>query len=225
MKYIIVMVIAFISAIVSYTTLDKKIANKLKIYHILKSQEEDNYCSTTQIYILLMVIFLLNLLASMMILKNVDNNINIIKMLITLICITGAATNDYREKRIPNIFPISLAIIGIVCLIIGCISKQQGATSYLISSLFATIMVAICMTIDYILTKQGIGLGDIKLLCALALIGGVYTVGGTIFFGMIICTLISIGLLITKRKTMKDGIPFGPFIYLGYLITIYTSMY
>ena len=32
MKYIIVMVIAFISAIVSYTTLDKKIANKLKIY-------------------------------------------------------------------------------------------------------------------------------------------------------------------------------------------------
>lgn len=225
MKYIIVMVIAFISAIVSYTTLDKKIANKLKIYHILKSQEEDNYCSTTQIYILLMVIFLLNLLASMMILKNVDNNINIIKMLITLICITGAATNDYREKRIPNIFPISLAIIGIVCLIIGCISKQQGATSYLISSLFATIMVAICMTIAYILTKQGIGLGDIKLLCALALIGGVYTVGGTIFFGMIICTLISIGLLITKRKTMKDGIPFGPFIYLGYLITIYTSMY
>ena len=62
---------------------------------------------------------------------------------------------------------------------------------------------------------------DIKLLAALGLMGGVTIVGGTIFFAMLPCALVSAGLLITKKKTMREAIPFGPFLLIGYMLTIW----
>lgn len=226
MEYVIAIIVSVFSVIIAYCTLDINVSNKL---FFLKKKYDDRLSSKElsklQIKIICMVVFVLNVSATLSIMENVDNEINIVKMVIAIICITGAACNDYREHRIPNIFPLIIAVTGIVCLITGYLVNQQGAQAYIVSSLFATAAVALAMIIIYMLTKHGIGMGDIKLLCALSLLGGVYLICGTVFFAMIVCSLTAIILLITKKKTIKEGIPFGPFIYFGFIVSIILLVY
>lgn len=150
---------------------------------------------------------------------------NTLKLSIALICLTGSACVDYIEHRIPNIFPLVLAVGAAAMLTIGCVTKQEGAIGYVMSSVFAAAVSAACLIIGSFLSHNGIGMGDIKLITALALMGGVYTVGGTLFFAMTMCALVSCYLLITKKKTIKGSIPFGPFILLGYMLTICASIF
>lgn len=146
--------------------------------------------------------------------------LNVLKLSVALVCLTGSACVDYIEHRIPNLFPGVLAVLAMLFLAAGFLIKQDGASAYVFSSVFAALACSVCLIVSNFLSHQGIGLGDIKLITALALMGGVYIAGGTLFFSMTACALVSSCLLITKKKTMKEAVPFGPFILLGYMLTI-----
>ena len=224
MKYVTALIISVFSVIIAYCTLDENISNKI-IFLKRKGDEVFQSKKITKLQIIGIIIFILNVFCVISIMTSVDNYINIIKMIVTIFCVTGAACNDYREHRIPNIFSLVIAVTGIVCLTVGYFTGQQGAQAYIVSSVFATTVVALSMVVVYFLTKHGIGMGDIKLLCALSIVGGVYLISGTIFFAMIACSVTAIILLIMKKKTIKDGVPFGPFIYMGYIVSILFSVY
>jgi len=152
----------------------------------------------------------------------VSDPINLIKLSIALICMTGSGCVDFIEYRIPNIFPLILSVSAVLLLGAGFATGQQGAFAYVVSSVFSTAVCTVGLVIAAVLTKSGIGAGDIKLVAALALIGGVHVVAGTLFFGMILCAVAACVLLATKKKTMEQAIPFGPFLLIGYMITICT---
>ena len=70
-----------------------------------------------------------------------------------------------------------------------------------------------------IVSKGGMGGGDVKLIGALGFILGVPKVFLNIFLSFLIGGIISIFLLVFKIKGRKDPIPFGPFIILAFTIT------
>ena len=142
-----------------------------------------------------------------------------------MVCLTVAACVDLREHRIPNVVPLTMTVFAVISLTIGFLTDQQGYLSYIFSSVVSSVVVAILMLVASILTKKGIGMGDIKLLSALALLGGVYTICGTLFFGITLCAVAALVLLALKKKTVKEGLPFAPFVLLGYFITIAMSIY
>lgn len=226
MKYIVALLTAIVCGLLSYTTLDKSIADRIKVFHIARTDEyESKVISKRKMLILSMLITIVSLAVALKLTTHIRDIINITKMLIVLVCLVGAGCNDYREHRIPNIFPMVLAISGIFLLSLGAITGQEGAMSYVITSAYATIGVACCMCVASLLSKGGVGIGDIKLLSALAIIGGVYTVCGTLFFSVILCALLAIALLVSKKKTLKSSLPFGPFMFMGYVISIFVSIY
>lgn len=227
MKYVVGIVVALICAALTYINLDENLSSKIKILNKHKDKDScpEIMVSKTKIYILTGIVFLSSIATCISIFQNVSETLNIVKMNIALVCLTGAAAMDYREHRIPNIYPLVLAVSGVICLGIGYFSNQAGANAYIVSSVIATVGVAVCLLLAMVLTKQGIGLGDIKLLCALALMGGVYTTCGTIFFAMTACAILAVILLVTKKKNMQSALPFGPFIFAGYLVTIFASIY
>lgn len=227
MKYLIGIVVAIVCAALAYINLDENISAKIKILNLYKDKDScpEKTISRINIYILTGIILLAAFFACVSILMNVSDVLNIVKMNVALVCLTGAATMDYREHRIPNVYPLVLSVFGIICLGVGYFSDQEGAAAYIVSSVIATVGVAICLSLAMVLTKQGIGLGDIKLLCALALIGGVYTTCGTIFFAMTTCAVLAVILLVAKKKDMHSSLPFGPFVLAGYLVTIFASIY
>lgn len=226
MNYILAILAAVCGWAAAYCTLNKKLADKIKLLHFMGAPGEmERNLSDRQIMLISLVTGGLCYGAAVMIFFHTGELLNRMRMLVALVCIAGAACNDYREERIPNIFPLVMAFSGLVCLAVGYVTSQNGAKSYIASSLIATVLVASCMSVAALLTKNGIGIGDIKLLSALALLGGIYTVGGTLFFGMLICFLTAIVLLLSKKKTIKESLPFGPFIFIGYMISIFASVY
>lgn len=226
MNYILAIPAAVCGGAAAYCTLNKKKADRIKLLHLMGTPaEKTKNISDRQALLFSVVVGALCYWAGVMILLHTEEALNRMKMLIALVCTAGAACNDYREERIPNIFPLVMAVSGLVCLAIGYVTSQNGAVSYIASSLIATVLVAAGMSVAALLTGNGIGTGDIKLLSALALLGGIYTVGGALIFGMLICSLAAVVLLLCKKKTMKESLPFGPFVFIGYIITVVTSVY
>ncbi len=210
---------------ITYIALNEQVANKIKIFKPRKQECEKKEISKKQIYAVMCICGVLAFCTSIKIFHDVKDVLNIIKMIFLLVCVTGAAAFDFRERRIPNIFPAVLSISAIVLLVIGFLTGQDGAMSYTISSVFGALGCAICLILANYLSKQGIGLGDIKLLCSIALVGGVNILCGTLFFSILPCCFVSIAMLVSKKKKINESIPFGPFIYIGMIITIFTSMF
>ena len=71
-----------------------------------------------------------------------------------------------------------------------------------------------------ILSRGGMGGGDVTLIGALGYVLGVRLIMLNILLSFIIGALISIILLATKIKTRKDPIPFGPFIVVAFYFTV-----
>ncbi len=67
--------------------------------------------------------------------------------------------------------------------------------------------------------KEGMGLGDAKLLSAIGFWFGWYSIPFVLFLSSIIALAVSLPSLINKSKNLSSQIPFGPYIILG--ITLY----
>ncbi len=73
-----------------------------------------------------------------------------------------------------------------------------------------------------ILSRGGMGGGDIKLIAALGLFFGIKQILLTLVLSILIGAIISAFLLLTKKKSSKDAIPFGPFIAMAaYIVMLY----
>ena len=91
----------------------------------------------------------------------------------------------------------------------------------LINSLLGLIVSSGLFLLIIIISKGGIGGGDMKLIGVLGFILGVKKIILTIFLSFVLGAIISILLLLFKIKGMKDPIPFGPFICIAFIITIF----
>jgi leader peptidase (prepilin peptidase)/N-methyltransferase len=69
--------------------------------------------------------------------------------------------------------------------------------------------------------KEGMGGGDIKLLAMIGAFLGWKGVLVTIFMGSAIGTLAGLAAMLAEKKDMKMRIPFGPFLAMGAIISIF----
>lgn len=128
---------------------------------------------------------------------------------------------DIKKKVIPNF--VLLILLGVV-LLIDLIQvfvyggQLELAIAFAIGAGLAFIIFFICMLI----TRGGIGAGDVKLFTIIGLCSG-FAITNIIFYSLCASFLYSIVLLITRKAKMKDFIPMVPFIYLGVLIFFITS--
>ena len=120
---------------------------------------------------------------------------------------------------IPNYFPIILVIIRILCFLYELVFTGQ-ALEYLISSLLGCFACFIMLMIAGKISKGGIGYGDVKLISALGLMCGLLKVFTSLLISLVLCLIVSLLLVIMKKKTTKDFMSFGPYIYFGFLLVL-----
>ncbi len=74
-----------------------------------------------------------------------------------------------------------------------------------------------------LVTKGGMGHGDIWILGLVGVALGPILTIVSFFFTSIIGGITAVTLLILKKKTSKEGIPFGPFLIIGFFITLFAG--
>lgn len=128
---------------------------------------------------------------------------------------------DLEHQLVFTTIIIPSCIVAIVIQLV--MSITQSNWQIIISSLIGGVGCVILFLIIYFLSKlllhqEGMGLGDIYIVCLIGLSLGWKNSLVAIFIGIITGGLVAIILLVLKIKGRKQAIPFGPFLSLGAII-------
>ena len=140
-----------------------------------------------------------------------------VRILLALAAVGAGATVDFFRKRIPNL--CSLVLVGgfVVCTVLDYILSPENALWVLISSLLGGIGLLGGLSLCRLISRGGIGIGDIKLVSASGLVLGLYSGFAALLIAQIAAVVAALLLLATKRAGWKDSMPFGPLFWLGVL--------
>lgn len=132
---------------------------------------------------------------------------------------------DLKYGIIPDkiIFP---AII--VSLVYISISTFYPLSSNVLPSIFNHLSSALgaflFFLFIYLITRgRGMGLGDVKFSFVLGLTLGIWGTILALYIAFLTGGIIGIILILWKKKTLKNAVPFGPFLVVGFLISLFFS--
>lgn len=147
-----------------------------------------------------------------------------LKMILALCVLSCVFITDLELMIIPNICSVVLLVGRLVTVLFEFVVAKNEALVWLLNSLIALVASLILLLIMSKVTHGGLGTGDVKLFSSLGFLCGIRAVCFTLMFAFLACALVSTGLLITKKKQLKDSLPLGPFIWLGYVVTVLLSI-
>lgn len=150
---------------------------------------------------------------------------NVVKILIGFVGLSAASIIDYRIKLIPNYLVAIMLVSRIVIMPFEFIFLRGEFEALFLDSFISAILVFAVLFILSIVSKGGIGMGDVKILTSIGFLCGVYMVVNTVLVALLLCVLVASSLLIMKKKKVTDKIPFGPFLFAGYIVTIMLGAY
>ena len=149
-------------------------------------------------------------------------NLDLIKYVILIPMLACAFYVDLKEQIIPNRLNLLMFEIGLVFVFIyGFININISLN--LLLGMFAGggIFLFITLIGGLIAGKEAMGMGDVKLMGALGLYFGLQNIVVISVLSFLIGAIISVIYMIIKRKNANTYIPFGPFIVVSSIITIF----
>lgn len=146
-----------------------------------------------------------------------------IKLLILVEMIFPMAAIDYKLHKIPNRFILAALGVRGVIYIAEFILTPQRIVTILADGFIAMAIICTFFLLVLLVMKNSIGMGDIKLFAVMALYQGLWGAVNSIFFSLVAAFFLSLGLLISRKKSRKDTIAFGPGILVGTILGISLS--
>ena len=149
-------------------------------------------------------------------------NLALIKYTILEPILISVVVIDYKLQIIPNRLNLTMFEVGLIFTFIYGFFDTAISINMLLGMLAGGgIFLAITLLGGLIYGKEAMGLGDVKLMGALGLFFGLTNIIIIALLSFLIGAILSILLIVTKIKKMDEYIPFGPFIVIGTLITIF----
>ena len=131
-----------------------------------------------------------------------------------------AAFIDYKEHIIPNKIIGSAILLRIVIWIIEAFIDVEKFLSVLKGDIIASVIIVVFFFLCSLIVKNGIGMGDVKLMGIMALYQGLTGIMSSLFFSMLVAFVEAIVLLITHKKNRKDAIAFAPAVLVGTILAV-----
>lgn len=125
---------------------------------------------------------------------------------------------DLKEMIIPDVLVLTILILSVLYKMLNYFIYNIPFN--IMESVLGLLLAGGLFLLIIVLSKGGMGGGDMTLIAALGFILGIKNILLNIFLSFLLGAIISIILLATKIKTKKDPIPFGPFIILAFYIVV-----
>lgn len=227
LNYIISIFISAAVAVFSYAAITKPIADKMRIFDILGSGDvfESKEIKKAEKIIIVIISALLSFFSAYRCLTVAEDIMNIVKVLLMFVPIVCAGCIDYREKRIPNIISLFLFCEGVFFLGYEYLQRREEFEQYAVSCVMSFAACFVLLSLVGLVTGKGIGGGDIKLLSTLALVGGVYMICSTVIVATFLCALVAVYYLLKEKRSLKSSLPYGPFVAIGFFVSVIINNY
>lgn len=153
--------------------------------------------------------------------------LNNLKFMILIPMLLSAFLIDLKLQIIPNRLTLTIFETGMIFTFISVILNVQTGINVFINNMLgmfvgAGIFLLITLIGGAIAGKEAMGFGDVKLMGAMGLFFGWINIILISVMAFLFAAIVSIAILIMRRKKISEYIPFGPFIVASAIITIYT---
>ena len=133
----------------------------------------------------------------------------------------AAAVSDIKDKRISNGLVLAMMAAWSLIMIPKLFLDTGTAFALLTDSALGFAVGGGMFLLVYLLSRRGLGGGDVKFMAAAGLYLGLYGVLPAMLCGTVLASLTGIGLILFKKIGRKDTIPLAPFLYAGFLTTMF----
>lgn len=137
----------------------------------------------------------------------------LILLIVLILVLIPPTIEDLRTREIRNIYFFFLILMKAIYLFV--FREEKSFLSSFVSLLSAILILLLCR----IVSKEGMGVGDIKLLIGIAFYLGFELFLRDLFLISLSSLLFSLFLLATKQANRKTELPFVPLILLGTIVT------
>jgi prepilin signal peptidase PulO-like enzyme (type II secretory pathway) len=144
-------------------------------------------------------------------------------LLYGLIIVFGyvAAVLDLKTKIIPNSFVLAMIAAWVLAMMPKLFLDIEETIPILINSSLGFVAGGGLFLLLYLISRKGLGGGDVKFMAATGLFLGLTGVLSAMLYGSVLAGLIGLVLLLLKKIGRKDAIPLAPFLYAGILISVF----
>lgn len=132
-----------------------------------------------------------------------------------LLALIPAFFIDLDHQILPDEITIGTAIWGLFC----SLTHMSGIS--ITQSLLGILICGGAFLLVAILSKGGMGLGDVKLAASFGANFGWKLGLISLFLSVFLGAVVGVALILLRKKGRKDRIPFGPFMIIGAYLTFY----
>lgn len=113
--------------------------------------------------------------------------------------------------------------LGIAAAILVTAAAIEGTWDNLARAAVGAALAFATLFLIHIISPRGMGFGDVRLAALVGLVTGwlgLAHVALALFLSFLFASIIGVGLIVTKLRTRKDRVPFGPFLALGAFVAL-----
>lgn len=109
-------------------------------------------------------------------------------------------------------------------LLLSVLTPNLGVVPALLAGLAAgLVFLGVAALGSVIFRAEAMGLGDVKFAVLLGLVLGPRPVLTAVMLGLVLAGVVAIGLVLLRIRSLRDSIPYGPFLAAGALVALYAS--
>lgn len=149
-----------------------------------------------------------------------NHYINAFRIMIIVGVLAGAAYCDYSERKISNLFFIILLGTFLICSFLEWIILKESLLTLLSGGFISGLIIFVFFMLLRLVSKGGIGYGDIKLCTGMGFAFGLYGCIYVLIIGQLVALILVILGLLLHKLTMKGTIPLAPFLFIGLIGTV-----
>ncbi len=151
-----------------------------------------------------------------------------VKFMLLIPMIIIAFIIDFKSQIIPNRLTLTIFETGLVFTFVETLLEPNAGINIFVDNILGMlvgggIFLLITLIGGAIAGKEAMGFGDVKLMGALGLFFGWLNMILISVMAFLFAAVVSIVILIAKRKKFNEYIPFGPFIVAASMIPIFIS--
>lgn len=127
---------------------------------------------------------------------------------------------DKKEGIIPNHLLIVLLWFAFFFRIIEVLMEPSGWIRIVGSAVMGGLVGGGVFLLSYVISRAGVGMGDVKLFAVIGLYVGNYVIVGIMLIALVLTAVAGIINVVRKKRELKEPVPFAPYAAIGVILAM-----